>query len=151
MRKITKITDYQGVAALEKLGANLLSGIEPEMISENGGHPEYKTKGNYDANAYRILTGDWEFGDPDHIDIFSKNFTLTYDIGEVLPIDRLFVSGFWFKNVSGIYMLGKYELHAAEKREDLYTEKSLVVAVDNTEISVKGAPRQAEVFFDAKV
>ena len=150
MRKITKITDYQGVAALEKLGANLLSGIEPEMISENGGHPEYKTKGNYDDNAYRILTSDWEFGDPDHIDIFSKNFTLTYDIGEVLPIDRLFVSGFWFKNVSGIYMLGKYELHAAEKREDLYTEKSLVVAVDNTEISVKGAPRQAEVFFDCE-
>jgi len=150
MKKITKITQYQGVDALGMAGANLLQGIEPEIISENGGHPEYKSQGEYDAAAYRVLTKDWEFGEPDHIDIFSENFTITYDIGEVLPIDRLFVSGFWFKNNSGVYMLGKYELHIADTREELYTEKSLVVAVDNTEISVKDAPRQAEVFFNCE-
>ena len=150
MRKITKITEYQSVDALEMLGANLLNGIEPEMISENGGHPEYKLNGEYDANAYRVLTSDWEFGNPNHIDIFSENFTLTYDIGEILPIDRLFISGFWFKDISGVYMLGQYELHVAEEKEEMYTEKSLVVAVDNTAISEKGQPRQAETFFDCE-
>lgn len=150
MSKITKITEYQGVDALPLVGANLLKDIEPIMISENGGHPEYKAQGVYDPTAYRVLTKDWKFDVPDHIDIFSENFTLTYDIGESLPIDRLFVSGFWFRNNSGVYMLQQYELHVSETMEEMYTEKSLVTAVDNTDISLEKTPRQAEVFFDCE-
>ena len=148
MCKVTKLTELQGSDAVKYLGINLLEGIEPEVVSENGGHPVYKNWSNQpDPTAYKLLTSPYTGDLDEHIDIFSENFTMTFDLGKTLQVDGLFTSGFWFNGNKGIYMLGKYELHVADDKADMYTEKSLVVTVDNTEISVPDLPRLSEAYF----
>lgn len=148
MCKVTKLTELQGGRAIEYLGVNLLEGIEPEVVSENGGHPDYKNWSNQpDPTAYKLLTAPYSGDLDEHIDIFSENFTMTFDLEKTVDIDGLFTSGFWFNGNNGIYMLGKYELHVAEEKTDMYTEKSLVAAVDNTEISTPQTPRLSEAYF----
>lgn len=148
MSKVTKITEYQGANIIPLLGENLLADIEPKVVSkETGGHPEYKNwRNRVDASAYKLLTVPFTGEMDEHIDIFSENFTLSYDLGRVVDIDELFTAGYWHGS-NGIYMLGEYELHVAENEADLFTEKSLVVAVDNADISGHGIPRTSEAFF----
>ncbi len=148
MIKVTKFTDKQGADALEYIGYNLLGGIEPKVVCrETGGHPEYKNwKTKYDKEAYKLLTAPYTGDLAEHIDIFSEDFTLTYDLGESLPIDGLFTSGCWYGN-GGMYMLAEYELYVSENEADLFTEKNLVVKVDNRPIAQKSTPRQSEAYF----
>lgn len=146
--KVTKFTDCQAHHAYKYIGYNLLKGVEPKVVcKETGGHPEYKNwKTKYDKEAYKLVTAPYTGDLTEHIDIFSEDFTMTYDLGEVLPIDGLFTSGCWYGN-GGVYMLAEYELHVAETEADLYTEKSLVVKVDNRPIAIKSTPRQSEAYF----
>ncbi len=148
MINVTKFTDCQSHHAHKYIGYNLLAGVEPKVVcKETGGHPEYKNwKTKYDKTAYKLVTAPYTGDLTEHIDIFSEDFTMTYDLGESLEINGLFTSGCWYGN-GGMYMLAEYELYVAETEEELYTEKSLVVKVDNRDIAVKSTPRQSEAYF----
>ncbi len=145
---VTKFTDCQAHHAYKYIGYNLLQGIEPTVVcKETGGHPEYKNwKTKYDKEAYKLVTAPYTGDLTEHIDIFSEDFTMTYDLGESIEINGIFTSGCWYGN-GGIYMLAEYELHLAETESDLYTEKSLVTRVDNRPIAIKSTPRQSEAYF----
>ncbi len=149
MKKITKITDCQYQDAMKYIGYNLLENVEPKVVcKETGGHPEYKNwGGKYDSTAYKLITVPYTGDNEEHIDIFSEDFTMTYDLGKVLDIDGLFTSGLWLDGATGVYMLAEYELYVSENEEDLYTKKNLIAKVDNKAISLPGTPRQSEVFF----
>ena len=151
MKNVKTLTELQGSDAMQYLGFNLLAGIEPEIISENGGHPEFKDWAcKPSETAYRLLVHPYTGDVGEHIDIFSSNFTMTYDLGKSLEINGLFTSGYWHNEKSGIYMLGIYELHVAEEKQDLYTDKSLVIRVDNSDISIDGLERQSEAYFSCE-
>ncbi len=149
MCKVTKLTELQGADIIPLLGENLLDGITPKVwCSENGSHPEYKNwKGKVDENAYQLITLPFTGEMDEHIDIFSENFTLLYDLGRVVDINGLFTAGYWHGGSNGTYMLKNYELHVAENEADMFTEKSLVVAVDNEDICKNGVSRSSEAFF----
>ncbi len=150
MKNVKKLTDLQGSDAMQYLGYNLLSNIEPEITNLTDEPIRYKGwTHKYCDTAYRLVTLPYTGEEDEHIDIFCGKFTMTYDLGKSFDIDGMFTSGFWFGN-SGVYMLGEYELYISETKEDLYSESNLVVKVDNADISIPGTPRLSEAYFECE-
>ncbi len=150
MKKVTKLIDKQGPAVLDYLGVNLLDGVEPKIEDANGGAIDLKRwGGDVDPYAYRLLTVPFTGDVDEHIDIFSENFTFTYDLGKSTEINGIFTSGYWHYN-KGIYMIGIYEFYASDDVNNLYDEKNMILHVDNEELFSASGESLAEAYFDCQ-
>ena len=145
MQKATIDRTYQALNACDHLGFNLIKGIEPTIIdTEKGEKPGMKnSKGKWDENAHLEMTV--EFDANHHIDVFSYDFTIVYDLGKVVDADGAFISG---ESRGGDYVLGHYELYVSETEEDLFDEKNRIIEVDNEGLFDKMGERCAEAFID---
>ena len=109
MKKATIDLSIQGLQARDHLGYNLLSGILPTIFDNEGKKPPMKRfMGAWDENAHHQLI--LPFDADHHIDVFADEFTVLFDLGEVIEADGAFFSG---ESRGGDYLLGNYELFAS--------------------------------------
>ena len=127
MKKATLDLSIQGLHAREHLGYNLLSKIKPTIFDKDGNKPPMKRfMGAWDENAHHQLI--LPFDADHHIDVFANEFTVLFDLGEVIEADGAFFSG---ESRGGDYLLGNYELFASQTKEDLFNDENRLIEVEN--------------------
>ncbi len=137
---------YQGLKALEKLGENIIFGIEPEVLNFDGTIPEMKNNlGQYDEKAHLEMTIPYDADH--HIDIFSEGFTITYPIEKDTEVNTVFISGFYSGN--GDYLIGEFELFFSNDKASLYNEENRAAYVNNEGVVAEfNRKRCAEMFIN---
>ena len=114
----------------KELGYNLLDGVMPEMIRDDG---DPKGEGfliragsdTIDLNYIHYLTASGEKF-VNHIDIHGTAFTLIYKLPYDETIRKIFIGSY-----SGVFAVGEFELYASDSRDDILDLKNRIAYVDN--------------------
>ena len=81
-----------------------------------------------------LLTDNDIYGKYGDAYIYSDNWknymAITYDMGQRLIIDQIFVGGFYMR--SNDYGLANYEIYISEKGKDLYNDNNRIITYDST-------------------
>ncbi len=136
------------VSQARSLGANILSGKRPKISCESDDFA-IEIEKKYDENNIDYLVDDNEIWQ--HVDIWGAPFSLTYDMGKTVAIDKVCISGYAIWH-AGNYMLHNFELYASENEEDLYAPENMVAKYyREKDVSIgEGAIPSRNVIFSAE-
>lgn len=107
----------------ELLGANLLSGLLPELVGENGEEVTYDMAGATGDEVLNILTDDTQL--TNHLDVYTFPTYFVYDLGQEMQIDRMHFYSFYYHNND--YTMNNFEVYGSYSREDLFNPENLIV------------------------
>ena len=114
---------YLQIDQMKSLGSNILSGIQPKVEALSDSPVVIEISKEYGEHLLKYLTDDEAIDQ--HVDFWGAPFSLTYDIGHTVGIDKICVSGMR-KLDSSNYSLNDFEIYASESEEELYLEENLV-------------------------
>lgn len=114
-------------------GVNLLHDIKPLVLDGDdkpfGG---IRYQGEIDANSTSVIDNEFNSNPSAHIDFETERCKVIYDLGEVKPIDRIFISGFYDGKAD--YSLAEYKLYLSDDAKELFNEDNCIVHYNNGDL-----------------
>ena len=109
----------------EALGPNMLSGIQPEVLSLGEKKIFHEIAWDYGAHDldFNKLTDDNDI--PKHIDFWNNPFAFVYDLEDVKSVEKIHIAG--FSKETGNYCINDFELFVSNDRESLFNEENRIV------------------------